>query len=95
MSSCWLANSVILPELGHTTRACPEEATENPDKVEVKCVNCEEVGHRARDCTQPRKDRFACRNCKYVFNYHRSTVWVPYPDNVGLSEDSRRYIGFD
>ena len=22
------------------------------------------VGHRARDCPEPRKDRFACRNCK-------------------------------
>ena len=33
-------------ELGHTTRGCPEEAVENPDKIEVKCVNCDEVGHR-------------------------------------------------
>lgn len=22
------------------------------------------VGHRARDCPEPRKDKFACRNCK-------------------------------
>ena len=50
-------------ELGHTVRACPEEKTE-VDRVEVKCVNCEAVGHRARDCPEPRKDRFACRNCK-------------------------------
>ena len=39
---------------------------ENPDRVAVKCVNCEAIGHRARDCPEPRKDRFACRNCKYV-----------------------------
>ena len=51
-------------ELGHTVRACPEEAMEITDRVEVKCVNCEAVGHRARDCPEPRKDRFACRNCK-------------------------------
>ena len=40
---------------------------ENADKVQVKCVNCEEIGHRARDCPIERKDKFACRNCKYVF----------------------------
>lgn len=51
-------------ELGHTTRGCPEEAGERTDRVEVKCVNCEEVGHRARDCPTPRVDNFACRNCK-------------------------------
>ncbi len=38
------------------------------DRVSVKCVNCEEPGHRARDCTKERHDRFACRNCKYVKN---------------------------
>ena len=96
-------------ELGHTVRACTEERSEM-DRIEVKCVNCEAVGHRARDCPgtccqspnfsilrfrvaldsqvarhvlllnaylitetemltlkssiEPRKDRFACRNCK-------------------------------
>ena len=58
-----LANQ-FLPELGHTTRACPQEATENADKVQVKCVNCDEVGHRVRDCPIARVDKFACRNCK-------------------------------
>jgi hypothetical protein len=55
-----------LLELGHTARSCPEEASEITSRIEVKCVNCEEVGHRARDCTTPRVDKFACRNCKYV-----------------------------
>ena len=62
-SSCALAWLITL-ELGHTTRACPEEAVENADRVQVKCVNCEEIGHRARDCPTPRVDKFACRNCK-------------------------------
>lgn len=53
-----------LLELGHTTRGCPEEAGERADRVDIKCVNCEEVGHRARDCPTPRVDKFACRNCK-------------------------------
>ena len=56
---------LIYAELGHTTRSCPEEAGEI-DRVSVKCVNCDEPGHRARDCTKERYDRFACRNCKYV-----------------------------
>lgn len=52
-------------EMGHTIRGCSEEALE-VDRVGVKCVNCDENGHRARDCPEPRKDKFACRNCKYV-----------------------------
>jgi len=63
LRECWLFSDG-LTELGHTARGCHEEASENPDKVEVKCVNCDELGHRARDCTQNRKDKFACRNCK-------------------------------
>ena len=63
-SQWFIGEANVDTELGHTTRGCPEEAFDNPDKVEVKCVNCEEVGHRARDCTVARTDRFACRNCK-------------------------------
>lgn len=33
------------------------------ETVVVKCVNCDELGHRSRDCTTARKDKFACRNC--------------------------------
>lgn len=53
-------------ELGHVARACPEEASEVTDRVQVKCVNCDEIGHRVRDCPTPRVDKFACRNCKLV-----------------------------
>ena len=53
-------------EIGHTVRGCPQEPVENIDRVGVKCVNCDAEGHRARDCPEPRKDKFACRNCKYV-----------------------------
>ncbi|KAE8161535.1 hypothetical protein BDV40DRAFT_267776 [Aspergillus tamarii] len=51
-------------EMGHTARGCKEEHVVH-ERVEVKCVNCSAVGHRARDCTEPRHDRFACRNCGY------------------------------
>lgn len=53
----------LLPEMGHTAKACTQDETEI-DKPSVKCVICQEDGHRARDCTQVRVDRFACRNCK-------------------------------
>lgn len=52
-------------EMGHTSRGCKEERT-IIERVEVKCVNCNEAGHRARDCTQPRRDKYGCRNCGYV-----------------------------
>lgn len=48
--------------MGHISRSCKEERTER-ERVEVKCVNCSAVGHRARDCPDPRRDKFACRNC--------------------------------
>jgi hypothetical protein len=51
--------------MGHTARGCKEERA-LVERVEVKCVNCNASGHRARDCTEPRVDRFACRNCGYV-----------------------------
>ncbi|KAL8689282.1 MAG: hypothetical protein Q9218_005014 [Villophora microphyllina] len=50
-------------EMGHTTKACPEEATDFGQQASVKCFNCEEEGHRVRDCPVARVDRFACRNC--------------------------------
>lgn len=43
--------------------SCPEPPRERSDRVEIKCVNCDQPGHRVRDCPEPRKDRFACRNC--------------------------------
>lgn len=50
--------------MGHTARGCKQERN-LVERVEVKCVNCDQPGHRARDCTEKRKDKFACRNCKY------------------------------
>lgn len=51
--------------MGHTAKFCKEERVV-VDRVEVKCVNCKQPGHRARDCTEKRVDRFACRNCGYA-----------------------------
>ena len=39
---------------------------------EDKCVICSGTGHLARDCTEPRVDRFACRNCGCVKVVHRA-----------------------
>ena len=63
-SPCGVTHLTYQIELGHVARACPEEASEVLERVQVKCVNCEEIGHRARDCPTPRVDKFACRNCK-------------------------------
>ena len=63
LHSFWATVTYIWTELGHIAKACPQEKVER-EQLGVKCVNCEEVGHRARDCKQARKDRFACRNCK-------------------------------
>jgi hypothetical protein len=54
------ANDIL--ELGHISKSCPEEARE-AERVQIVCVNCKEVGHRVRDCTQPRKSKHGCRNC--------------------------------
>lgn len=50
--------------MGHTTKACPEEAPEIGQQSAVKCYNCDEEGHRVRDCPKARIDRFSCRNCR-------------------------------
>ncbi|KUM62668.1 hypothetical protein ACN42_g4451 [Penicillium freii] len=52
-------------ELGHISRSCKEERTEN-ERVEIRCSNCDGVGHRVRDCRQQRKNKHACRNCGSV-----------------------------
>ncbi|KAI9823156.1 MAG: hypothetical protein M1832_002599 [Thelocarpon impressellum] len=51
-----------MEQLGHTPKFCKEENT--VERVVVKCMNCNEVGHRVRDCPQERVDPSACRNCK-------------------------------
>jgi predicted RNA-binding Zn-ribbon protein involved in translation (DUF1610 family) len=52
--------------LGHISRSCKEERAEGNDRVEIKCSNCEELGHRVRDCVRQRKNKHGCRNCGYV-----------------------------
>jgi hypothetical protein len=58
-------------EMGHGSKACKQERIATHEKVEVKCVLCQAVGHRARDCTEPRVNKFACRNCGLVSFRHR------------------------
>lgn len=63
-------------EMGHTSRGCKQERAE-VERPEVRCVNCSEAGHRARDCTEKRKDKFACRNCGYVMFASRAENETP------------------
>ncbi|KAL1974959.1 hypothetical protein VTN31DRAFT_5163 [Thermomyces dupontii] len=49
-------------EMGHITKHCKSERIVI-DRVEIRCVNCGGTGHRARDCPEPRVDKFSCRNC--------------------------------
>lgn len=69
--------------MGHGSRACKQERV-IPERVEVKCVNCSEVGHRARDCTQerPRSNKFACRNCGSPDHKAADCTEPPNLDNV-------------
>ncbi|KAL9600494.1 MAG: hypothetical protein Q9219_003145 [cf. Caloplaca sp. 3 TL-2023] len=57
------------PEMGHTGKDCKEERPET-EEMTVKCFNCDEEGHRARDLGHFAKDcpnnpggGRACRNC--------------------------------
>jgi hypothetical protein len=61
-----------MPELGHIKKHCKEERMENTDRPEIKCSNCDEVGHRVRDCMVKRKYKRGCRNCGYVSTISKS-----------------------
>jgi len=39
---------LIRTEIGHMSKNCPQERRE-VEKVEIKCVNCGEPGHRIRN----------------------------------------------
>ncbi|OAR01454.1 hypothetical protein LLEC1_06477 [Akanthomyces lecanii] len=49
-------------EIGHISKHCTQEKVVREVKGQT-CYNCGADGHRVRDCSEPRKDRFACRNC--------------------------------
>lgn len=65
-------------QFGHNAINCPEEKAEK-DQLRIVCFNCNEEGHRVRDCKSllviadvhtltklgptPRIDKFACKNC--------------------------------
>lgn len=59
------------PELGHVAKNCSREFTAPVDQPSITCTNCNEAGHRRRDCPKPREDPNACRNCKQ--SGHRAT----------------------
>jgi hypothetical protein len=50
-------------ELGHTRKGCTEEQRE-VEKVNIICSNCNEEGHRVRDCPAERKTRGGAKTCK-------------------------------
>ncbi|KAL8852285.1 MAG: hypothetical protein Q9221_002780 [Calogaya cf. arnoldii] len=54
-------------EIGHTSKACTQEEQEI-EKPSVKCLICDEDGHRACDCTQVRVDRFASKDAPKSYN---------------------------
>lgn len=65
-------------QYGHISKHCPEDKVEK-DQSKIVCFNCNEEGHRVRDCKSlpvmagthslnktgptPRIDKFACKNC--------------------------------
>lgn len=55
--------NIGLTELGHIRKNCPEDPNEI-ERPEIKCFLCDSVGHRMRDCTEERVDKFACKNCR-------------------------------
>jgi hypothetical protein len=43
---------------------CKQERDDTSTRIVVRCFNCNEEGHRSRDCKKPRSDRRrTCRNC--------------------------------
>jgi hypothetical protein len=66
-------------EIGHTTKTCPEERVE-VEQPKITCTNCNEDGHRLRDCrytkasavsnantiigTAPREQRGGGKECR-------------------------------
>jgi hypothetical protein len=70
--------------LGHGSKKCPEERQE-VEKTVISCANCNEEGHRARDCLQARKEPRgprACKNCGSTEHIAKECPEPPNPENV-------------
>ncbi|QIW94662.1 hypothetical protein AMS68_000180 [Peltaster fructicola] len=51
-------------EAGHTSKGCPQEKVESRAMFQIQCSLCDGIGHRARDCTAPRKQPGKPRECR-------------------------------
>lgn len=63
---------------------CPEEKREREQKAAIMCANCNNEGHRARDCPEPRKTSRGkgCRNCGQEGHISKECPEPPNLDNV-------------
>lgn len=50
--------------MGHTSKACTQEKMDDPAAISIVCSNCNEEGHRIRDCPTERQRRGAPKDCR-------------------------------
>lgn len=67
--------------MGHSKKFCKQEP-EEIDRPNVKCLHCQEMGHRARDCKGERVDPYLCRNCNKRGHGSRDCPEPPNVENV-------------
>jgi len=61
---------------------CTEDKVEK-EKTVIMCANCNNKGHRARDCTEPRKTgKRGCKNCGQEGHIAKECPEPPNPENV-------------